>query len=437
MIALTYQDRRGAEMALEASERAYRTTITAYPDAPKHPRVIEGRLLYGRALARAGRLADGVRQLALAVDDAAEVFGPASRMVGFFSVHLATFQLETGEIGKALANSRKSFDIVSEHSRPESYRYAAVLQSRGAALLGARRTAEALPDLTRAVETVRRELAPEHDVTRAFAADQALALARLGRYDEAEQVIQEAAPRNPQTKDRLTARLHYVLGVVKRLRGEYTDALGLQRQSLASMQDRTTFELTRMNVLTEMGLNLQELARPVEASAFLEQALSFSRHAQTRPNPDRADVLVGLGRARMTTGRLTEALSLLQEADRFWRDFDGGNRSAGEAAFWLGRCEASLHRGADAHRRSTMPSASSRGLRSTPTHSSYGSPGAGDTDRLQGGMGRAHRARRVPADQRMRFLGLVRSQLEQARNGHLGGARIRNVVAPQCHEGAV
>jgi hypothetical protein len=50
----------------------------------------------------------------------------------------------------------------------------------------------------------------------------------------------------------------------------------------------------------------------------------------------------------MTAGRLTEALSLLQEADRFWREFDGGNRWAGEAAFWLGRSQASLRRTSDA-----------------------------------------------------------------------------------------
>ena len=65
-------------------------------DTPKHPRIIEGRLLYGRALGEAGEPARGVEQLAQAVSDAAEVFGPSSRMVGFFSLPLAEFQLETG-----------------------------------------------------------------------------------------------------------------------------------------------------------------------------------------------------------------------------------------------------------------------------------------------------------------------------------------------------
>lgn len=46
----------------------------------------------------------------------------------------------------------------------------------------------------------------------------------------------------------------------------------------------------------------------------------------------------------MTAGRPVDALPLLQEADRFWSDFDPHNRWAGEAALWLGRCYVALGR---------------------------------------------------------------------------------------------
>ena len=42
------------------------------------------------------------------------------------------------------------------------------------------------------------------------------------------------------------------------------------------------------------------------------------------------------------------ALRSAERADRFWRDFDPDNRSAGDAAFWLGRCYRALGRNADA-----------------------------------------------------------------------------------------
>jgi serine/threonine-protein kinase len=90
--AHVYQVSRAPEEALRAAESAYRTAMGVFADAPRHPRIIEGRLLYGRALGAAGDAVQGVAQLSQAVSDAAEVFGPESRMVGTFSVRLAELQ---------------------------------------------------------------------------------------------------------------------------------------------------------------------------------------------------------------------------------------------------------------------------------------------------------------------------------------------------------
>jgi serine/threonine-protein kinase len=339
MMALTYQSSRGPDVALQAAERALPIAIAAYPDAPNHPRIIEARQLYGWALAQAGRRTEGIEQLTVAVNDAAAVFGPSSRMVGVFAESLATVQLESGEIRAALDGSRRSLDIIGRHSAHESFRYASVLHLRGAALLAARKEVEALPDLMRAARTLRHALERPHARTAEFEADQALALARLGRHDEAQRVIEAILSPGPRPDDPLAARLRYVLGVSRRLQGDYTEALRLQQQSLASIRDEMPSAVERMNALKEVGLNLQELDRPAEAATFLESALALSRRSQSRTNPDRADVLVGLGRARMSTGRMKEALVLLEEADGFWREFDAGNRWAGEASFWLGRCQ--------------------------------------------------------------------------------------------------
>jgi tetratricopeptide (TPR) repeat protein len=103
-------------------------------------------------------------------------------------------------------------------------------------------------------------------------------------------------PRDPGPGDAMTARLRHALGVAKRLRGEYREALRAQQQALDSIDAQATFDPTRMNVLTEIKLNLQELARPAEAAAFLDQALALSLRSQTRMNPDRADILIALGR---------------------------------------------------------------------------------------------------------------------------------------------
>ena len=106
-------------------------------------------MLYGRALGEAGEPARSVEQLAQAVSDAAEVFGPSSRMVGFYSVPLARFQLEMGRCEKRWRAAPGGGDHRWTHE-PDSFRYAAAIHQRGAALPAARRADEALPDLTRA-----------------------------------------------------------------------------------------------------------------------------------------------------------------------------------------------------------------------------------------------------------------------------------------------
>ena len=131
-VRYAYQYSRSAGRGVESGrERVSHRVLAVYRDAPKHPRTIEGRLLYGRALGEAGEPARSVEQLAQAVSDAAEVFGPSSRMVGFYSVPLAESQLETGQITEALEQQPHG----GRHHR--ATHEAAVLQIRGRASINA------------------------------------------------------------------------------------------------------------------------------------------------------------------------------------------------------------------------------------------------------------------------------------------------------------
>lgn len=172
-------------------------------------------------------------------------------------------------------------------------------------------------------------------MTRWFEADQALALARAGRHQEAHTLLAPRLPHGPAT-DSSGSKALYTMGVVKRLAGDLDAGLWFQRLALASAADGRGAELRRMRVLTEIGLALLDLQRPHEAVMPLEAALALSRQEQTHTSPDRTDILVGLARARLAAGRHAEARQLLLEADAFWRTFDPDNRDAKEAARWLG-----------------------------------------------------------------------------------------------------
>src|SRR5262249_41897027 len=189
MEALSYQYSRPPDEALAATERAFHATLRAFRDSPKHPRTIEARLLYGRALGDAGKAAQGLDQLSQAVRDAADVFGPSSRMVGFYSLPLAALQIEAGLVEAAIQSSQAAVAIVAQHSDPKSFRYANALFHRGAAWLAARRAEAALPDLDQAAVIMKQVMPVGHATTRMIEATRALALARAGRYRDARALL--------------------------------------------------------------------------------------------------------------------------------------------------------------------------------------------------------------------------------------------------------
>jgi serine/threonine-protein kinase len=295
--AYAYQYSRDAQAALDAAEMAYRTARTVFDDTPRHPRIIEGRLLYGRALGEAGDARRGVEELEQTVKDAAEVFGPSSRMVGFFSLPLAEYQTETGRIDEALETSRQALSIIERHTRPQSFRYAAAIHRRGAALLAARRAEEAIPDLATAVETLRQTLSAKHSVTRWFAADQALAMALAGRHRDADALLQTLLPERGSSVDSAASKALYVMGVSRRLTGDFGAALRLQQEALASTSQGRDTDLRRMRILKELGLARLALGEPHEAVAPLEQAQALSRQRQVDTAPDRAEIAAALRRA--------------------------------------------------------------------------------------------------------------------------------------------
>ena len=287
---------------MPAAEEAYRNALAVFDDTPKHPRIIEGRLLYGRALGEAGDVARGVELLAQAVSDAAEVFGPSSRMVGIFSLPLAEFQMETGRIDEALEHSRAAMSIVAGHTKPDSFRYASAIRQRGVALLAARRPDEAIPDLAIAADTAQQTLSPQHAVARSFRAEQALALAQAGRHREAQQLLEPIVPKPGASVDPAGSKALYVMGVAQRLGGDFRGSLRSQQQALDSLPSARHADLRRMRMLAETGVTLLHLGDPHRAATALNEALTLSDRLQIRLAPERVDIVAALARAKTAAG---------------------------------------------------------------------------------------------------------------------------------------
>jgi tetratricopeptide (TPR) repeat protein len=137
-----------------------------------------------------------------------------------------------------------------------------------------------------------------------------------------------------------------VSGIVRRLAGDPDAALRLQGEALARTAEGEVDarERDRMVILKELGVLDVERGAHREAVTRLEEALSLFERRQHRVTPERAEALLALGRARWELAGPADALPHLEAADAFWRGLDPGSRWAGEAALWLGRCQAALGR---------------------------------------------------------------------------------------------
>jgi tetratricopeptide (TPR) repeat protein len=124
--------------------------------------------------------------------------------------------------------------------------------------------------------------------------------------------------------------------------GEPEEALRLHEESLAAIVEGPKAERERLFVRTEIGLDQVELGRYAEAADALEKSLEELGRLHRRQTPLRADVLLGLGRARMGLGRPREAREPLEQADELWREWDPEGPWAREAALWLKRCGEEL-----------------------------------------------------------------------------------------------
>jgi len=344
LLALSYLYAKKPRESAEAAERAYRHALELHQGNEKHPLVIEVRAVLGRALGEAGNSERAVEELSGAVRDAAEVFGDSSMMVGFYSQNLVGHLLDLGELEAALEASDRSRAILSEHAEPESYTFAAVRRMRGMSLLTARRSTEALSDLTAAAETFAKVLGPTHEATLSGRAYRALALAYAGSVGDALEELQSVVSRSRESGSPATSVALRALGSVMRIAGEPEEALRLHEESRDAIAEGPKAGRERILVLTEIGLDQVELGRYAEAAVGLEQSLDGLARLNRRPTPQRADALLGLGRALLGLGRPGDALEAIEQADELWKGWDPDSRWARETALWLGRCHEILGR---------------------------------------------------------------------------------------------
>ena len=231
-LAYAQQQARQYREAAKVSERAYTLAVETHPENLLHPNVIKARARLGNALSDAGDRLRGIGELEQAIRDATTVFGPASMTVGVYLQNLVSPQLQEGRVKDALETSERSLAICEKYFEPDSHTGISCVQSRGIALLAAKRTVEALPYLTKAYNAATKTVGPTDRMTLQLKVRRALALAHTGDAAEARREVKEAmdeAVRSSAIDVYVPLRFS---GLIERIEGNFAAALEIQERAL-------------------------------------------------------------------------------------------------------------------------------------------------------------------------------------------------------------
>ncbi|HTJ19013.1 MAG TPA: protein kinase [Steroidobacteraceae bacterium] len=332
----------------EVAKRAYELARQVFPGDGSHPTVNNARMQYAVSLIDMDRVDEAVDLMLESLGIAERIFGKESRIVGEYCVTISEYLSSSGQYQQGVDAAERGMRIVGKDVDPNSITYAQLLDAQSGALVAARRGAESLPVTTRAREIVVANFGPTYEHAFVLQVKQGMALAQLGRTDEARRVLAEVVEKYQAKGYSSLSTPLYQLGFATRLGGDPLAAAKLQQRSFEAIRPGLRAERQSAKVLVERGLDRLELKDYAGAQEDLDQALAIFRAKFRNTTTWQADALVARGRLAMIRGDPATALTDLEEADQFWRALDADNRWAGEAALWLGRCYRALGRSQEA-----------------------------------------------------------------------------------------
>jgi tetratricopeptide (TPR) repeat protein len=284
---------RKSDAAYALATEVMPKTLAAYNGDVRNPHVIEARELYGRVLARSGRVAEGVDVLAEALQGARQLFGPTSVAVCFFASNLAGQRLQLRQLQVAQENVEESLRACASAPGRESMPYAMTQHLEASIALAARRPEAALESFAAAIEAFKRAGKAAESRLLDARAERALALAMTGDVAGASREIEAVIETQPV--DAVKFEYTHIRGTIEHVSGRYAHALALQRQALEQIPEGPTADYARARVLMQLGLS-QLQAGDAGARETLERALQLATKLGLHPDPMQADARVGLGR---------------------------------------------------------------------------------------------------------------------------------------------
>ena len=341
MLAVTYRRLDRASDALQAARHARNLFLEIYAAEPRHPRVVDATMTYGRALVQVGNYVEGGEMIKRATELTIARFGAESMIAGHFLTSLAAAQTERGDLDEAVDNARRGLAIFLQEKESGTLDHENRLRILGNALLAQRRMLLAREYLAQAVDiAVQQDFATGRKHGRASLA---LALAYSGDFDRAEVILRDVIQATEGEADSSRYQALRNLGTTYRLQGRSAEALPPLLQSIAE-NDVPARAADRASAMVEAALAYLAQGDPNAAQAQLESAEVIFANLLVADTPVVADLYMARGRIALSNGDLSSALDHFRRADDVWKRLDPESRWSGVAAFWLARCLRNLGR---------------------------------------------------------------------------------------------
>jgi eukaryotic-like serine/threonine-protein kinase len=317
------------QQLLASAARAVEAVSRAYPQDPPHAKVLDAQFIHGRALARAGRLAEAVAALQLVLDQVRKHLGPQAPMAGYVAADIANFELERGHADTSLPHARFALSVLERVAQADSYTVAMAHFHVGRAELALYQAADARLNLERARPGLVAVRGERSAMVAELTVMHALALALLGRLDEAQReadaALEQAGTMSPAQK----VRLLNIAGTVRRLQGAPDAAFARQEEALSALTPDTLHSERGARVRAELARLWLERGDPAKAMALLPDLAGAEPRAA-----DSAQERLTRGRALLALKRPVEALPPLAQAAAFWHKHGAGSPWEREAAAW-------------------------------------------------------------------------------------------------------
>ncbi|MEO5881065.1 MAG: serine/threonine-protein kinase, partial [Caldimonas sp.] len=288
---------------VDAARRAVALAQELFGDKLTEP-VINDRILLATGLAREGQPAAAIAELSTLLADAERVLGPVHPKVSFAAYFLGTTRLDAGDVVGAIDALRTSLAVAERSKVGGSYGLAMGHFHLASALAAARRGEEALPQFEAAAKGFGDAGGPDAPLALRALSARALALARLGRLDDADREFDALAHAPIAGLDKATHALR--LAVLRSLQHRDDEAIALARSGAEDLRSYPLKEVVA-NADNVLGTVLLAGGHPAEAIAPLRRATGIYAQKRVTMSPDRAEALAALDRAQVEAAAVASA----------------------------------------------------------------------------------------------------------------------------------